>query len=292
MSKILKALSTILHINIASLSTNISRLIPLIDTFDPDIVGLNETQINNSNDDFDTLITKSHTFDKNCHVMKRRKANDGPPISGSSVFTCSKTCSVEFDSSPSEFEIISVKINLKSKKISQTIRLIYAYLSPSSSNNYVNEFYSTVASIINDDHISIEPIVVGDLNSKDNRIFSTKSPNYHGKCLYNFMNGYPIFPNGPSSRCSFLNNVKFATRYGKNSSNLLDVVLSSSSLGLPITVEHIDQTTDHDALLIKIFSPDELAEEPAEKTLRIYDYDKTNLDELHKSIISIKRLDI
>ena len=288
MSSALKALSTILHINIASLSTNLKKLIPLVDTFDPDIIGLNETQINNGNDDYDTLVTKTHTFDKNCHVMKRRKSNNGPPISGTSVYTCSKSCKVEFECSPNEFEIISAKISLKSKKISQTIRLIYAYLSPSSSANYVNDFYSKIVTIINNDNKSIEPILIGDLNSKDNRIFPTKSPNYHGKCLYNLINGYPIHTNGPSSRCCFLNNVKYATRYGNKSSNLLDVVLSSTSLGLPITVEHVDQTTDHDALVIQIFSPDELAEDPAEKTLRIYDYEQTNFNELHQAIISIR----
>ena len=281
------SLLTILHSNIVSLRTNYNKLEPLIDTFLPDIIGLNETQIKADNNDFDIITTKSDTFDKNCHVKKRDNHN-GPPISGSSLFTNSKSCTVNFQSSPGNFEIISSTVHLRSKSINSTIRLIYAYLSPSSSNSFVNEFYSEVVNIINTDKKSIHPIIIGDLNSKDKRLFATSSGNYQGKLLFNLINGYPLFTNGPVARCSFINNVKNATRFGRKSCNQLDVVLSSSSLGLPISIQHIDQTTDHDSILIKIISPSDSPIIPAEKRLKIYRYEEANTKELHNKIIQIR----
>ena len=283
-------LATILLSNIVSLKSNRNKLVPIIDTIDPDIINLNETQLTSTEDDLDTLITESNCYDVNCHVFKIRHESDraNPPISGSSVFTCSKTCSVHFEQSPDIFEIISAKIKLSSKKVTKNIRMIHAYLSPSSSNDYVNRFYTALVDIINSDNNSTETMITGDFNSKDSRIHPTSSPNYHGKVLYNFINGLPIHDSGPTCKLIFRNNVHKATRFGRNSQNLLDLVLSSSNFDLPIVIEHIDLVTDHESLVIKIVSPLEEKEIPKSKIIKMYKYDEADQNELHKSILEIK----
>jgi len=104
----------------------------------------------------------------------------------------------------------------------------------------------------NETPVGARNLITGDLNAKHNAIHETTSPNLAGQYLLKLILREPIknlITNKPLT-----NRVKHATRTGKTSSNMLDIVLSNDDWDL--NVKHIKGISDHDILLIKETRPD------------------------------------
>ena len=120
----------LLHANIRSFRSNIDKLTRIIDIFEPDIFGLNETHFEKQMN-FETFKTSSTTYTYSNHIFRDNNNVRSPPISGTSVFAINKPL-IKSSFQSSDHEIINCKVSNKNGK---PLNLIYAYLSPSSSKN-------------------------------------------------------------------------------------------------------------------------------------------------------------
>jgi len=120
----------LLHTNIRSFRSNIDKLTRIVDIFEPDIFGLNETHFEKDMD-FDTFKTSSSVYTFSNHIFRDKNNVRSPPISGTSIFAIDKSL-ISSSYQSSDHEIINCKVSNKNGK---PLNLIYAYLSPSSSKN-------------------------------------------------------------------------------------------------------------------------------------------------------------
>ena len=210
-----------LHANIRSFRNNLDKLNRLLEIFEPEIFGLNETHFEDHMD-FETYKTPTIFYDNSKHIFRIKGDNRSPPISGTSIFN---TDSVKLTSSyiSSDHEIINCKISTEGKKLN----LIYAYLSPSSSKPQIINFYDQVIKLINDTKKSERLLLIGDLNAKNNSIFPTISPNFSGDILAKILKGESDIRIRDCKR-QLINLVKFSTRKQGNSENLLDFVITDT----------------------------------------------------------------
>ena len=98
-------------------------------------------------------------------------------------------------------------------------------------------FYNCLVNEINNTPKDMKLMINGDFNSKDSRIFPTKSPNVAGKMLHAVLNGTPVGPDKLIPRFPLKLLIDHPTRVRevnlKNktiiTSNLLDVVIVKNS---------------------------------------------------------------
>ena len=179
--------------NICSVESHISEFCNHLEIELPDIICLNETLLTDKKlEKFVTLVCSTTHFNNNKHILLPT-SNNVNKFRGSSIYT-----SLDPDLNQTKFEVPSkdhelLALNFKSNTNDKKYCVINGYLSPSiTDHTKIEDFYATAAKLINKKAAKTGIIFNGDLNSKNNLIFPTKSPNYAGKILHQFLSGDPI----------------------------------------------------------------------------------------------------
>lgn len=258
-----------------------AKIKQIIDIYNPEIVGLNETKRPIADSIDHDVSTHNNHFGNNCHIIKSHVAQKSkdPPISGTSVF-------LNQDKLPGthgtihNHEIIWTDFCL-GNKFQYKCRLYQAYLSPSGKEKHTIKFFSDLINDINKLPNNTYVFLSGDLNALDNNIFPCRTGNHRGKILNKFLKGNRICKNGPKCKFTFVNNVNKATRVTKNTKTLIDFFISSANCKLSIHVDHLDNVSDHMALLVTIDDdPNKVFDYVNPQTLTNYRYDECNFSAL------------
>jgi len=267
----------ILFSNINSFLDKKSQLSEVVDSCLPDIICLNETLLTDTSvvKEFKTRFRK---YTKNFNILKNSNVNTNNiqnqiAFRGISILSLDDI-DISYLTKTSEYEIIIAQIVHKN----MNYKLILSYLSPSIKDKQkIENFYANLISEVNLTPKNTKVLIIGDLNSKDNAIFPTKSANYAGKILYNFLNNIPFGKNNASLNRFMENQVNHITRSNPDNTggNLLDLVITDRKLK-NCNIQHVDRLSDHDTLLVNL-SPEKLnTEVPKIKTL-CYNYEKADL---------------
>jgi len=159
-------------------------LLDVLEIFEPDIFGINESHF-----DCDTTFEKYQNqtldFGTQKHILTDKNGTRSPPISGTSIFS-SERIKTTFSFCSNAHEIISCTI---SDAFVKPMKLIYAYISPSSKRDQCIDFFTELINQINLVPQKEQVLIVGHLNAKSNLIHPTNSPCFIGELLAGILDG-------------------------------------------------------------------------------------------------------
>ena len=271
----------VLLANISSTAKKLEKLMTHCEIIAPKIILLNETHLNKT-DELNKISTSHTHFKYNHHIYKGQNseittAKGIPPFIGSSIYTSLENS--KFNTPFEDEEILTADIVTE-----YNIRyfIIHAYLSPSSSNSRVESFYSKIEKLLKSAPKDARVLCTGDWNSKNNKIYKTKSPNTAGDHLVKLINSEEPYKNDKM----LTQIVKKPTRTTKTTKNLLDIVLVEERYSSKITVDHVGALSDHDLLQIDLNPQIKKPTQPQKRT-RIFNFEQVEKEVLHQDLVSL-----
>ena len=259
----------ILSLNCRGLASRLKYIENTTIAYGTSILCLSETMRTSSNPSLNELHFINFHFDSNFHIAKDPNFLHQGTSTYSLCNTVDKSWQIDMN-----HEIIATEFHAYGKKF----LLLNCYLSPSQKDqNSIIDFYKSIIKTLNK-YPKHTWILTGDLNSKSNDIFQTRSPNFAGSILNKMLTRSPIDNLKLIKQLTLLNDTP--TRSTNACQNLLDVILTSDTNNIKYV--QLQSTSDHDALIIEIDPPS-----IKRQSTTVIDYEKPDMETFNSEIKSI-----